>query len=431
MYLTKKNLALLTIFSAVLSTTMLRGMDSGITDPITNDYDYAAYDYDYDYDYETHIPTESISITTPLTASNPPFNPIVLTGTSSLSSALVNILLDGTVVASTTTDEYGNWQISYTLIIENGTHTFLVQLTAEDNVTIVASATVDVNVQNSVNIIDPIYADYGTVSGSPLVVSGTASVANAIVRLTYDNIPAPAAITDAYGNWSATYNLIDGNHTIIAQLSTPDRHGFLAMDQVTCIVQNPPSITIVSPVQGNTISYEPLILSGTASLPLAPVQISLDGTLVATTNTDGNGNWQASYTPTIPNGMHTFLVELVDSDYGDYDYNDYPPLASTTVDINIAVPIVFPTGKNQVSVIAGLIPTSGSGSGPAYTYTISGSIATINFIPAFDSIPSVNATGLRSSGSSTVSVASISPTAASIAFSTGTQYINFTAAIFS
>jgi hypothetical protein len=391
-------------------------------------------------DYETYPPTapypptvpnqptvpnpESISITSPLTASNAPFNPIVLTGTSSLSLAPVNILLDGTLIATTTTDAYGNWQISYTLIIENGTHTFLVQLMADDNVTIVASATADVNVENTITITNPIDASYGTVSGKPLIVNGTASVANVIVRLAYDNIPAPAAITDAKGNWSATYNLIDGYHTIIAQLSTPDRHGFLAMDQVTCMVENPPSITILNPTEGNTISYEPIILSGTASLPLTPVQVSLDGTLIETMSTDNNGNWQASYTPTTTNGMHTFLVTLMANDY-------ITKLASTTVDINIAVPIVFPADKNQVSVIAGLIPTSGSGSGPGYLYTISGSIATINFIPAFYSIPSINATGLRSSGSSTVTVTSITPTATSIAFSNGTQYINFTAAIFS
>jgi hypothetical protein len=236
----------------------------------------------------------------------------------------------------------------------------------------------------------------------------------------------PVAVTDVNGNWSTTCNNVtDGEHTITAQLSAPGPLStFFATDQVTCMVETPSSITILNPAAGNTISYEPITLSGTASSPLTPVHISLDGTLIITTSTDSNGNWQASYAPTTTNGTHTFLVELLDNYY-------YTTLASATVDINVAVPIVFPAGKTQVSVIAGLIPATGSGSGPGYMYTISGSMATINFTPAFSSTPSIIATGLRSSGSSTVTVTSITPTATSIAFSTGTQYINFTAAIFS
>lgn len=371
----------------------------------------------------TVIKPETITISHGPIATVTPSNPILLSGTSSLPLAPINILLDGSLLTTTTTDAYGDWNYAYMPLITSGIHTFAVQLMANDNVTIVANTSANIDIQHTLTITNPISSAYGTVSGKPLTVNGTASLANAIVRLAYDNIPAPAAITDASGNWSSTYTLNnDGKHIVLASLATPTLNGAFKSDQVTFTVDNPPSITIATPTAGSTISYEPINISGTASLPSTLVHISLDGTLIATTTTDSNRNWQSSYAPTTSNGPHTLLVELMS--------DPYTVLASATVDVTVSVPIIFPSGKNQVNVVAGMIPTTGSGSGPGYIYTISGSIATINFTPAFSSMPSIIATGLRASGSSTVSVTAITPTATSIAFSTGTQYINFTAALF-
>lgn len=482
MYLTHKKLFLLNILSIVLSTTTLRGMDFiTVTNPVAEQtvngqsliiegtsseptmtvnllIDYGTYSTTTDAygNWSIAIPAldngihtlsatlidpytlstlatqsfsftvinpETITISNALTASVTPSNPILLSGTSSIPSAPINILLDGSLLTTTTTDGYGNWQYSYMPLITSGSHTFAIQLMANDTITVVANATANIDVQNTLTITNPISSENGTVSGKPLTVSGTASLANAIVRLAYDNIPAPAALTDASGNWSSTYTLNnDGNHIVIASLATPTLNGSFVTDQVTFTIANPPSITISTPTAGSTISYEPINISGTASLPSTLVHVSLDGTLIATTTTDSNGNWQTSYAPTTTNGVHTFLVELMS--------DPYTTIASATVNVTISVPIVFPSGKNQVNVVAGIIPTTGSGSGPGYMYTISGSIATVNFTPAFSSTPSIIATGLRASGSSTVSVTSMTPTATSIAFSTGTQYINFTAALF-
>ena len=273
-----------------------------------------------------------------------------------------------------------------------------------------------------ITINDPIADLYGTVSGMPLIIDGTSSQPNMNVRLFVNTTEIGYTPTDISGNWNFSLpNLGDGTYTMTATLINSSSNA-LAVDTVSFMVDNPDTIIITSPAEGDSVSYDPIIISGAASLPSATVNILLDGTLVTTTTTDINGNWSASYILTAANGTHTFLAQLLSGG---------SPIASASVDIVSLIPLIFPAGKTQVRVVAGGIPASGSGSGAGYTYSVSGSIATINFIPAFTSIPSVTATGMRSSGSSTVTVTSISTTAASIAFSTGTQNINFTAAVFS
>jgi hypothetical protein len=230
-----------------------------------------------------------------------------------------------------------------------------------------------------------------------------------------------ATSTDGSGNWSQNIAVMgNGAYTLTAYL-TDQMYNIYATNSVGFTVDNGNFIYINAPAKASVIVLNPVVLSGTTSLYNATVDISLDGTLVGTTTTDAQGNWQYSYTLTAANGSHTFLAQLLE--YG-YVY----PVASSTVNIVNSIPFIFPSGTSQARFVNGDIPTSGSGSGAGYTYTVSGSTITINFIPAFSATPSMTTTGLRSSGSSTVSLTSVSSTAATVGFSSGTQVVHFSAA---
>jgi hypothetical protein len=272
-----------------------------------------------------------------------------------------------------------------------------------------------------VTIVDPIPSSYGTVTATPLVISGTSSQPNTEITLFFNGNQTSSAYTDDYGNWSTTSPYLgNGTYTLTANLTTPTLEQ-LAVDSVSFTVSAGDTISISSPTQADPIFLNPILLSGSSSLSNATVDISLDGHLIATTTTDAYGNWQYSYTLTAANGSHTVLAELLE--YG-YEY----PVASATINITSYIPFIFPSGIFQARFVNGDIPTSGSGSGPGYTYTISGSSITINFVPAFSSTPSISVTGLRSVGSSTVTLSYVSDTAATLAFTTGTQIVHFSAA---
>ncbi len=288
-------------------------------------------------------------------------------------------------------------------------------------------STVTPNAADFVTINDPIESGYGSVNGNPTIFYGTSSQPNMEIGIFLNGAQITSTYTDMFGNWRSSYPLCNGTYTLSASLITPYL-ATLALETTTFTVDNGTFLNTNTPAQGSTVFINPIILSGTASLANATINISCDGTFVASTTTNNNGNWQYSYILNATNGSHTFLIELLDPNH-DYYYDDYGILASNTINITSNIPILFPTGTTQARIVEGDVPTSGSGSGPGYIYTVSGSVITVNFTPSFPATPSVQATGFRSSGSSTVTLASVSPTALSISFSTGTQTVHFAASL--
>lgn len=270
---------------------------------------------------------------------------------------------------------------------------------------------------NAVNVIainTP--ANTATVNGEPLTINGIASVDSCQVQLIINGTLIGNTTTDNNGNWSFTLPyLMDGDYTLIANLIDSD-YRILATATNVFSVQNTDTIAITSPTQNDIIVDTLLIVTGASTAPSTAVELYLDGTAVGSTTTDANGNWQI-LCPITSNGAHT--LDAVLQEPGNP--------TSTTIDINANLPLILPAGDTQIRVIDGYIPTSGSGSGSGYTYIVSGSTIIINFVPVFSAIPSILATGQRSSGSSTVTISSVSTTAVTIAFSTGTQQVHFTA----
>lgn len=259
-----------------------------------------------------------------------------------------------------------------------------------------------------------------TVSGLPLSITGSSSQAGSRVRVTINTTETGSATTNGLGAWSLTSNnLFDGNYTVTADLM--DVNSVILATATNSFTINNQTIQIIDPASGDIISTNPITISGSSSTASTTVNLSVDGNLAATITTDSAGNWSTPYTFT-SNGSHTLLAQLIVA---------LLPVASNSITVNCSIPVFFPSGKSQMRVIGGTVPTTGSGSGSGYSYSNSGSITTITFTPAFSSTPSVVATGFRSSGASTVTISSISASATNMTFSTSTTSIQFTAILFS
>lgn len=250
--------------------------------------------------------------------------------------------------------------------------------------------------------------DGSTVAGIPLVVTGTSSQANAQVKFIFNSVDIGSLTTDGSGNFSHSFaSIANGDYTLTLNLLDTNSV-ILATTSISFTVLNAPTIAIVTPVDNGFVLSNPMVVTGTASLTSTTVNVSVDGTLVGTTTTDGSGNWSLS-TTLITDGLHTLLAELQVSGI---------TVASYTVDVEVDI-------ANRV--VKGSVATTGSGSGTGYTYSVSGSLVTITYVPAFSDAPIITATGLRASGSSTVTIASSTTTAVTLGFSAGTTSIHFAA----
>jgi len=89
---------------------------------------------------------------------------------------------------------------------------------------------------DSITILNP--DDNDTVSGQPLSINGTSSLANAYVRLIINTTEIGYVLTDAYGDWSvSSSDLADGSYIIYAYLI--DGVKTLATAQHVFTIENP------------------------------------------------------------------------------------------------------------------------------------------------------------------------------------------------
>lgn len=255
--------------------------------------------------------------------------------------------------------------------------------------------------------------DSTTVSGTPLVVTGTSSQPNARVEVIFEGTDIGSITTDESGNFGVSFaSVANGVHSLTLNLLAPDGVTILATTAISFAIVNPATITITTPTDSLEIFSNPFTVSGISSNPSATVNVSVDGSLAGTTTSDEFGNWSVSFYLS-SNGNHAILAELV---------HGGTTVATHTISI-FATIIQY--------IVKGLVPTIGSGSGPGFTYTNSGSVVTITPTTPFVFPPTALATGQSSMGLSTVTVISASTTELNLGFSLGTENIYFIFTAFS
>lgn len=157
----------------------------------------------------------TISITTPTEGTELFTNPFTVSGTASEALATVNISIDDIFAATTTTDESGNWSVTFPLAT-NGYHTVLADLVVSE--TTVASSSITVLATIIQRVLRGLVPTIGSGSGQGFTYSVSGSVIT--ITATTPFIFSPIAL--ATGQRSSG----DSTVTIISTSTTELNIGF-------------------------------------------------------------------------------------------------------------------------------------------------------------------------------------------------------------
>ena len=211
-----------------------------------------------------------------------------------IQSAAVGFYQGSTLIASTTTNNSGNYSLS-TLV--PGSYTLKVSSTNYQTAT--QAITVQSNTTTTTNLsLQPLP---GTVSGAVKNAQTTAPLSGVTVTLSQGSIVAATTVTNASGNYTFT-GVVPGSYTAAASVTN-----FTTSSQ--SITVNPNASTTQNfslQPQSGTLSGQ--VVSGLTAAPLSSVSLqALQGsTVVATTMTNGSGN----YTFTLSPGSYTIQAGL-------------------------------------------------------------------------------------------------------------------------
>lgn len=252
-----------------------------------------------------------ISILSPIDGSTIAGSTFALNGNASQSEKTVRIKIDGTVVATTTTDAYGNWNAGTSIIIADGVHTLLAELMDGDTSVVSDSHAIIVAAgSDSCDITNP--SSGAIVTSQTPAISGRASHASASVKVSVDSTVVDTVTTDSLGAWSVTSSrLANGSHTILAQLM--DGETVLASDTKSCTVNVTPYVSFDTPVVGSTIISSTTNIDGKCSEASKTLHVIVDGVAFKKITSSSTGTWDAGASNTLANGDHVIQVYGVDA----------------------------------------------------------------------------------------------------------------------
>ncbi|EPX56913.1 Large repetitive protein [Cystobacter fuscus DSM 2262] len=269
----------------------------------------------------------------------------------------VTVIVDGSPLPQTVTaDANGNWSLTPTSPLDQGTHT--VRATARD-----AAGNVSTNSNTNTFAVDT------TPPAAPVatpIYSGTAEPGSTVTVIV-DGSPLPQTVTaDANGNWSLTPTtpLDQGPHTVTA--TATDTAGNVSTSSNTntfTVDTTPPAVEVKTPAEGTTIKDNTPLYSGTAE-PGSTVTVIVDGSPVGTITVDGSGTWSITPTTGLSNGPHTVTATATDT-----AGNSATDSNTFTVDVVIpASPVV--TGPPNGTVINDNTPVITGTAPPNSTVTV-------------------------------------------------------------
>ncbi len=260
-----------------------------------------------------------------------------LSGTSE-PNATINIYEGSTLRGTTTADASGNWSVTLTTPLGEGTHNLVAQATdAAGNNSDPSTPfvlTIDLTAP-TLPVLLTVVDDVGTVTNlasgqltndAQPTLSGTAE-AGSTVKI-FDNGVLIGTVTATGGAWSFTPTpaLSDGLHPLT--ITATDAAGNTSGPTTAFVVNvdaTAPTAPVISSVvddvgsvtgpviNGNPTNDTTPTLNGTAEAN-ATVRIYDGGVLIGTVTADGNGNWTLPQaTISLTNGQHNFTATATDA----------------------------------------------------------------------------------------------------------------------
>lgn len=249
-------------------------------------------------------PDSGISATDGLTNSNN----LTFTGTAEAGSQ-VRVVMNNTVIGSTTADGTGNWNFNYGAItLPEGSHqagAFVVDAAGNTSATSpLYGFTID-NTPPAAGVVESVAPDSGIAgdgitTNSQLIFSGTAEP-DLPVAVYLDGVLLGTVQADGAGDWTYDHSavaLADGTYQITAIVSDAAGNAAAESAPLTVVVDSAlPAAPVVTTfaadtgVTGDGITADTgLVFSGTAEAGVV-VQVLVNAVPVGTTTANGAGNW--------------------------------------------------------------------------------------------------------------------------------------------
>ncbi len=237
------------------------------------------------------------------------------TGTSDPGTT-VSVKVNEADVGSATVDASGNWSITHSSPLSDGSYT--VYAVASDGAGYTSSPsnaitfTVDTTAPAAPEVITP---EHGSATNDDTPdITGTAE-AGSTITIYVDSSVVGATAASGSGNWSFTLTaaLSDGDHTVeaTAQDAAGNISFFSDSNQFTVDTVPPGAPSVITPEDGSRTADSTPAISGQAGNSNT-VTVIVDGAAVETVTPDGQGNW--SFTPdfALADGSHSVKAIATD-----------------------------------------------------------------------------------------------------------------------
>ncbi|MCW8416031.1 Ig-like domain-containing protein [Pseudomonas paraeruginosa] len=334
-----------------------------------------------------------------------PSNGSELSGTAEPGSSVTLTDGNGNTIGQVTADANGNWTLTPSTPLPDGTVVNVVARDAAGNSSPPASVTVDA-IAPATPIVDP---SNGT------TLSGTAEPDSSVTLTDGNGNPIGQVTADGSGNWTFTPTTPLPNGTVVNATATDPSGNASAPASVT-VDAVAPATPVVNPSNGTT-------LSGTAEPGSTVTLTDGNGNPIGQVTADGSGNWSFTPSTALPNG--TVVTATATDPSGNTS-----PGASTTVDSQApAAPLVDPSNGTTISGSAepGSTVTLTDGNGdPIGQVTADGS-GNWSFTPitpmADGSVINASATDAagNTSGQASVTVDGVAPATPTVNLSNGSS----------
>jgi len=265
--------------------------------------------------------------------------------------SIVVIYDNGVEIGSVTSDADGNWSFTPETALDEGEHTFTVNVTDAVGNTSPATAAGTIAIDTSAPAVadnvtisanDQTLADGASTKDSTPTLSGEAEAGSTVVI--YDNGVEIGSVTaDADGNWSFTPEtaLDDGEHTFTVNVTDPAGNTSPATSAGTITIDTTApaaacEVTLSGDDQpladGASTKDSMPTISGEAE-PGSIVVIYDNGTEIGTVTADADGNWSFTPETALDDGEHTFTVNVTDP-----AGNTSPSTSAGTITIDTTAP---------------------------------------------------------------------------------------------